>query len=68
MALLDFSRPVTVIDRVRYYTSHAAAHFTAWNNERRTRNTLSQLSNAQLEDLGLCPGDIDRIAGSGRIL
>ena len=68
MALLDFSRPFTAVDRVRYVASHAVAIFNAWNDQRRTRDMLSQLSNEQLDDLGLTVGDIDRIAGSGRIL
>lgn len=68
MALSDFTRPVNVADRVRYYVSHAAAFVSAWNDQRRTRNTLSKLSTEQLNDLGLSRGDIDRIAGSGRIL
>ncbi len=68
MALFDYARPVTIIDRARYYTSHAIALVNAWNDQRRTRDTLSQLSNSQLNDLGLSRGDIDRIAESGRIL
>ena len=68
MALFDYSRPVTAVDRVRYYTSHAIALLSAWNDQRRTRDTLSKLSNAQLDDLGLSRGDIDRVADSGRIL
>lgn len=68
MALIDFSRPVTLIDRVRFYTTNAASIISAWNDQRRTRDTLSKLTAQQLDDLGLSRGDIDRIAGSGRIL
>lgn len=38
--------------------------FTAlnnWNDRRITRSSLSGLSDRQLEDIGLCRGDIDRI-------
>ena len=67
MALSDFTRPANVADRVRFFVSHAAGHVAAWNDQRRTRDTLSKLSAEQLDDLGLSRGDIDRIAGSGRI-
>lgn len=67
MALLDLSRPVNVVDRVRFYVSHAASIVAAWNDERRTRDQLGKLTSQQLNDLGMSRGDIDRIAGSGRI-
>lgn len=39
----------------------------AWNDARVTRNTLARLSDRELDDLGLCRGDIDDIAnGTGR--
>ena len=37
-----------------------------WNDERRTRKALNDLSNHELEDIGLCRGDIDAIARSAR--
>ena len=43
----------------------ATALFTAiirWNDARITRNALSQLSLRELNDIGLVPGDIERIA------
>ena len=33
-----------------------------WNNTRITRNILSQLSARELNDIGLAPGDIERIS------
>jgi len=33
-----------------------------WNDSRITRNALSQLSVRELNDIGLVPGDIDRIS------
>jgi uncharacterized protein YjiS (DUF1127 family) len=33
-----------------------------WNDARITRNALSQLSLRELNDIGLVPGDIERIA------
>ncbi|MCB2127989.1 MAG: DUF1127 domain-containing protein [Rhodobacteraceae bacterium] len=34
----------------------------AWNEARSTRNALSRLSDRELDDIGLCRGDIDTIA------
>lgn len=36
---------------------------TAWNDARVTRNALSQLSDHELDDIGLHRGDIERIVG-----
>ncbi|TCP41707.1 DUF1127 domain-containing protein [Rhodovulum marinum] len=33
----------------------------AWNDARVTRNALSRLSDRELDDIGLCRADIDRI-------
>ncbi len=38
------------------------AMIVTWNDARVTRNALSQLSDRELEDIGLCRGDIDFIA------
>ena len=38
------------------------ARFNAWNDARVTRNALAKLSDRELEDIGLCRGDIDFIA------
>lgn len=35
---------------------------TAWNDMRVTRNSLSRLSDHELNDIGLCRGDIERVA------
>lgn len=35
---------------------------TAWNNARITRKSLSALTDRQLEDIGLCRGDIEGVA------
>lgn len=32
-----------------------------WNDARMTRNALSKLSDRELDDIGLCRGDIDGI-------
>lgn len=41
------------------------AAVAAWNDARVTRNALEKLSDRELDDIGLCRGDIDQI-GYGR--
>ncbi len=36
-----------------------------WNDARITRKSLSRLSARELDDIGLCRGDIDMIAAKG---
>ncbi|WP_423207879.1 DUF1127 domain-containing protein [Paracoccus yeei] len=38
------------------------AVLAAWNDARVTKNALSRLTDRELDDIGLCRGDIDRIA------
>lgn len=70
MALLDFSRSpsrsVASGDRFHGFVSTMIASVAAWNDARRTRDALSQLSSHELDDIGLSRGDIDRIATGGR--
>ncbi|WP_242494371.1 DUF1127 domain-containing protein [Loktanella sp. IMCC34160] len=44
---------------------NAAETLRAWNDARVTRKALSQLSNRELDDIGLCRGDIEDIAQKG---
>nr|WP_231119286.1 DUF1127 domain-containing protein [Rhodovulum sp. MB263] len=37
------------------------ARLQAWDEARRTRNALSRLTDRELDDIGLCRGDIDRL-------
>lgn len=37
----------------------------AWNDARITRKSLSQLSARELDDIGLCYGDINDVAAGG---
>lgn len=39
-----------------------AALLAGWNDARVTRGALSKLSDRELDDIGLCRGDIDFIA------
>lgn len=42
--------------------SSIAASLAAWNDARVTRGALSKLSDRELDDIGLCRGDIEFIA------
>lgn len=37
-----------------------------WNDARQTRHALDGLTDRELDDIGLCRGDIEAIARSGR--
>lgn len=61
--------PMAVLDTTRT-ASHAGLFgglfklfgtVAAWNDARMTRKALSQLSDRELDDIGLIRGDIDRI-------
>jgi uncharacterized protein YjiS (DUF1127 family) len=41
--------------------SNAVAVFQDWNDARITRKALNKLSDRELDDIGLCRGDIDLI-------
>jgi uncharacterized protein YjiS (DUF1127 family) len=43
------------------FTSNALAAVKNWNDARVTRKALSSLSDRELDDIGLCRGDIERI-------
>lgn len=51
-----------VIQRV----SNVFAAMTAWNDARVTRNALGKLSDRELDDIGLCRGDIEMIGAQNR--
>jgi len=53
--------------RVIQFVSTLFADLAAWNDVRRTRNALGKLSDRELDDIGLCRGDIDQIDANGRI-
>ncbi len=65
MAAIDTPRVQLASDahgRFGQFIAAARARFTAWNDARVTRNALGRLSDRELEDIGLCRGDIDFIA------
>jgi uncharacterized protein YjiS (DUF1127 family) len=63
MAAYETSRaaPLSAIATYRVMnTVSAAVHAVAtWNDTRITRKALSKLSDRELDDIGLCRGDID---------
>ncbi len=64
MAAIDTSRPVVGLSAGRFssFFANLSANVAAWNDARVTRNSLSQLTARELEDIGLIPGDIEVVA------
>ncbi len=65
MAAIDTPRVQFTTDtngRIGRFFAGALATFIAWNDARVTRNALAQLSDRELDDIGLCRGDIDMIS------
>ena len=65
MAFLDIYRTTTFTKThniiVKFITS-MFSELANWNDARVTRNALSHLTARELDDIGLAPGDIDRIS------
>ena len=65
MAFLDISHTTTFTTSSNIILKFIISVFDKlikWNDSRITRNALSQLSVRELNDIGLVPGDIDRIS------
>jgi len=66
MALYDDTRPHTGVQtfgmRLHHLLPDLIGRIATWNDMRETRKALSRLTDRELEDIGLCRGDIDRIA------
>ena len=65
MAVIDTPRVqfgAETSGRIGRFFATALATLIAWNDARVTRNALAQLTDRELEDIGLCRGDIDVIA------
>jgi uncharacterized protein YjiS (DUF1127 family) len=65
MAAYESSRPaplgaISIFRSVQLF-SEALTSLNAWNNARMTRSSLSKLSDRELDDIGLCRGDIELI-------
>jgi uncharacterized protein YjiS (DUF1127 family) len=68
MAAFDTSRPAQGFfgGRLSSLVASAVAMFVAWNDARVTRNALARLSDRELDDIGLCRGDIEAISARTR--
>ena len=51
---------ISIFRSVNFVTSTLGA-LSAWNDARMTRNALGKLSDRELDDIGLCRGDIELI-------
>jgi len=67
MVAIDTTRAAApaIASRIISAVYEFAAAVSAWNDARMTRNALSRLSARELEDIGLCRGDIEEIAARG---
>ncbi len=56
--------PLGAITTYRFVQSVSTgfASLAKWNDRRITRNALGKLSDRELDDIGLCRGDIDDVA------
>jgi uncharacterized protein YjiS (DUF1127 family) len=65
MAAYETSRAApfgaSAIFRFVQLVSDKAAALAAWNDARVTRKSLARLSDRELDDIGLCRGDIELI-------
>ena len=69
MALLDTHRTSSqpaVFAGLSAYVRDTLSALVAWNRARRTRAYLERLSAAELDDIGLTRGDIDKITSIRR--
>ncbi|NBO20792.1 MAG: DUF1127 domain-containing protein [Rhodobacteraceae bacterium] len=65
MAAFETTRPapfgaISVVPAVQFVRA-AIEGLAAWKDARITRQALSKLSDRELDDIGLCRGDIDLI-------
>lgn len=68
MAAFETSRPAQGLfgGRLANLVSSLFGTFAAWNDARVTRNALARLSDRELDDIGLCRGDIETISANLR--
>jgi uncharacterized protein YjiS (DUF1127 family) len=68
MAAYDTTRTLSDASfgtRVTHSINTVFGAVSGWNDARITRKSLSRLSARELDDIGLCRGDIDLIAAKG---
>ncbi len=61
MSTIETNRSVAV-GGVGNVVAHIVSLVASWRETRVTRRELSRLSDRELDDIGLCRGDIERIA------
>ena len=70
MAAVQTTRPAPfgaiTTYRAIQFASTAFGSVVAWNDARVTRNALGKLTDRELDDIGLCRGDIVDIGNHGR--
>ncbi|SMO93479.1 DUF1127 domain-containing protein [Ruegeria faecimaris] len=70
MAALDTTRTTTgsfgLVGRIGATFAMVVNAVVEWNDARVTRNALSGLSDRELEDIGLCRGDIEIVVEGRR--
>ena len=66
MAVIDNTRSAYVSNGGFSALNTLFATFATWNDARQTRKALNALTDRELEDIGLCRGDIDDVATSAR--
>lgn len=63
MSIIDTTRPVAASTGVLgQIFANTFGAFAEWNAERVTRAALNRLSDRELDDIGLCRGDIDQVS------
>jgi uncharacterized protein YjiS (DUF1127 family) len=65
MAAYESSRPapfgaITIFRAIQSF-SNLSARISSWNDARITRKALGKLTDRELDDIGLCRGDLDQI-------
>ncbi|SMY06622.1 DUF1127 domain-containing protein [Flavimaricola marinus] len=65
MTTLDTNRSVSGSAGIISFFSGVFGTLAAWNDARITRKSLSKLTARELDDIGLCRGDIDSISARG---
>ncbi|MFA3918627.1 DUF1127 domain-containing protein [Ruegeria hyattellae] len=70
MAALDTTRTTFgsygLVGRIGATFNAWVSAMVEWNDARVTRNALAVLTDRELDDIGMCRGDIDAVAHSGR--
>lgn len=68
MASFDTTRPATALSAggISAFINSIVGSIATWNDARITRASLSKLSARELDDIGLCFGDIDNVVRKTR--